>query len=173
MIVEDEPLLNHHNTFLEQVFLSLEGVGISVDNFELDHLCYRVNRLDRYFYLLGLLQNTHILLSESEINGRPIAIFLLKHPIVYQSRKIRLLELPAPKNGSSYEEGYEHVEFVIDQDLKNFTSDYPRVKFDTKGLNKPLNRDVRVSFGAISVKFHELPLRKVIEMEEASQSKAT
>jgi predicted metalloenzyme YecM len=59
----------------------------------------------------------------------------------------------------------EHVEFVIDQDFESFMRRYPDLQFDLKAITKESNPDISLKLGEYSVKFHNLPLDKVIEEE--------
>ncbi|WP_235296955.1 VOC family protein [Portibacter marinus] len=158
--------------FLDTIFRELERSAIKVDHLEMDHLCYRVQSMKRYDEIKTHLTNEYQLLSESLVNGRPIMNFQLIPPLTYQERKIAILEIPAPKHGSKYEEGFEHVEFVIQKSIEEFLEEYKHIPFDLKGLNKPYNREVRVKFDQYSVKFHESSLVEVIRKEkEAKRTK--
>ena len=148
--------------FLDQIFHHLQEDQLDVSSYELDHLCYRVESIERYTELKEVCHKLGSLLSETLINGRPIATFKLQEPILYQGRAIKLLELPSPKPGSPYAEGFEHVEFVIDEDLDSFIARYPQLTFDTKGMKKAINPDVRLAYGPLSVKFHRHNLEYVI-----------
>ena len=149
--------------FLDQVFIHLDHSAIDVSSFELDHICYRVETLDLYHDLKTQLQELGTTLTESNINSRPIFTVKLFQPIVYKNRKIYCLELPSPKPGSFYKEGWEHVEFVIEDTLEAFLESYPKVSFDQKGLTKKVNADLKIQFPGCSVKFHEQSLEYVIK----------
>ena len=159
-------LLGDPTDFLSKIIHLLQQKGIEVSNYELDHICYRVATKERYEYLSNQLMQLGILLVESNINGRLIATFKLNQPICFQNQNIHCIELPAPKIGSFYKEGYEHVEFVIDQPFETFIKKHPMVYFDKKGMNKKLNADLRVKLETYSVKFHHQSLEKVIELEK-------
>jgi len=148
--------------FLHQIFQHLSEDQINVSHYELDHLCYRVETIERYKELKEACSTIGSLLTETLINGRPISTFKLHEPIHYQGRAIELLELPSPKPGSPYAEGFEHVEFVIDEDLDSFVARYPQLSFDTRGMKKAVNPDVRLAYGPLSVKFHRHNLEYVI-----------
>lgn len=149
--------------FLDRLFYFLGQDKIEVDTYMLDHLCYRVETIGRYEQLCkGLAEEGGVLLSGKEIGGRPIAVFKLPTPLAYRERAIPLLELPAPKSGSPYPEGYEHAEFVVDESLPDFMARYPKLDFDTKGLRKAVNPEVRLRYEGMSVKFHEHDLEYVI-----------
>lgn len=150
--------------FLDSIFKQLNELKIDVSEYELDHICYRVASIERYQALKKQLFNHGQPLTESLINGRPIATFRLNKPFVYQNRSIYLLELPAPKSNSKYEEGFEHIEFVIKEILTDFQQRHPTVTFDTKGISKKINPDLRVQLKGGSVKFHLHHLEYVIQV---------
>ncbi len=160
--------LPHPEAFLEQLFAGLELVGVDVSGMHLDHLCYRVETPDRYAQLKKALGGDGELLAETMIGGRPIATFRLQTPIIHGNRAIHLVELPAPKPGSPYAEGWEHAELVVNEDLLTFTRRHPHLNWDLSDLEKPLNADVRLRLGDISVKFHRMPLDEVIRREQSN-----
>jgi hypothetical protein len=99
------------------------------------------------------------------IGGRPIATFKLNAPFVFQGRTVHVIELPAPKDGSPYPEGWEHAEFVVAEDPRAFAARYPELPWDHSGADKPVNADVRLAYAGFSVKFHEHALEAVIAQE--------
>jgi predicted metalloenzyme YecM len=159
-------ILGDPSPFLDQVFSALTLAGIKVESFELDHICYRVAEGARYDLIKDELLKSGSLLSEKEIAGRAIAVIKLTTPIIYHDRQIGYVELPQPKPGSPYPEGYEHVEFVIDESLHSFMARYPDAPFDSNGLRKRINADVRLKYDGFSVKFHEQSLAYVIKYLE-------
>ncbi|WP_143473300.1 VOC family protein [Flavilitoribacter nigricans] len=163
-----DQLLGAPTSFLDQLFSVLANDGIDVSNYELDHICYRVADHERYEDLKTNLAGIGHLLGENLIGGRPIASFRLREPIRYQEREIYVLELPAPKAGSPYPEGFEHVEFVIDQPLEDFVARFPALPFKTHGLAKAINADVQLSYDGFGVKFHRQSLEEVIRQEDAA-----
>lgn len=150
------------DSFLDRIFASLEADGIDVASYELDHVCYRVETDERYEQLKSELSTVGEILSEVMIAGRMIATIHLHDPIVSRGRAISCLELPAPKPGSPYSEGFEHAEFAVG-DLDAFIRNYPGVAFDLSTLHKPVNRDVSRKYDGVSVKFHEYPLEYVVK----------
>lgn len=154
-------------SFLRKLFASLEGSSVDVSGFELDHLCYRVETLDRYVELKKQLDAEGTLLAESVIGGRPIACYRLHVTFQFDGRSIDVLELPAPKPGSPYPEGFEHAEFVVHEDLLAFTKRHPKLDRDLGDPAKSINADVRLRFDGFSVKFHRRSLAGVIELERA------
>lgn len=141
---------------------------MDVRGLQLDHLCYRVGTTERYALLREALCNESELLAETMISGRPIATFRLHAPIIHGARAIHLVELPAPKPGSAYTEGWEHAEFVVNEDLLAFTQRHAHLNWDLTDLDKPMNADVRLRLGDFSVKFHRMALDEVIRREQAS-----
>jgi predicted metalloenzyme YecM len=156
-------ILGPPESFLQEIFKNLEADAANVSKSILDHICYRVETYDRYLFLKNQLLAIGTLLTESEIGGRPIASFKLFEPIVFEGRNIGVIELPAPKTGSFYPEGYEHAEFVIDVDFETFIKNHPHIKFDKRAINKTINPEIIIKYGELSVKFHHHTLEYVIE----------
>lgn len=162
-------LLNGIESFLENLFQEISAVGVDVSAFQMDHVCYRVADMGRYEelkhawgrYVEGFES------YESEVNGRPISVFVLMHPPTIGGRLIPVIELPAPKAGAAYPEGWEHAEFVIEEPFEAFMERYPMLEFDKKGLSKTINPELGLKLGGgLQVKFHHLPLSRVIEIEQ-------
>lgn len=156
-------ILGNPENFIGNLLCKLNKAGINVQQFEMDHICYRVETEKKYNEIKKALLNYGVLLTEKEIGGRPISIIKLDRAIQFRNRKISLIELPAPKAGSYYKEGFEHIEFVIGEDPKNFIKRYPEISFDKKGLDKKINADLRINFGDCSVKFHQHSIEYVVK----------
>lgn len=156
-------VLKSPKLFLDKIFNWLTEEGIDVANYELDHICYRVSSMKRYQEICDIMSIHGQLLSETIINDRPISSFRLEEAIIYGDRKISVFEIPSPKPGSLYEEGYEHVEFVIPHKLESFMDMYPDIQFDTSGIFKKVNADIRIKGQGFSVKFHNQSLEYVIK----------
>ncbi|MEN0003015.1 MAG: VOC family protein [Bacteroidota bacterium] len=155
-------LLAPTTPFLNQIMNALKADQINVASLELDHICYRVETFTRYEELKEALALFGVLLAESQIGGRPIATYKLHEPIRFREREIWCLELPAPKAKTPYMEGFEHVEFVINEPFDVFMNAHPQVQFDTKGMHKAVNADIRVCYPSCCVKFHHHSLEYVI-----------
>jgi len=122
--------------------------------------------MERYEELKKELSQEHTLLHEAMVSNRPIAAYKLKEPILFAGSEIPLLELPAPKPGSSYEEGFEHAEAVIKESFTDFAAKYPHIEFDWKGSKKAHNPELRIKLGEVAIKFHHLSLEEVIAQEK-------
>jgi len=155
-------LLGDSTSFLEHIFRYLSSKKVDVSDYELDHICYRVETKERYQYLKKALIDVGELLKESQIGGRAITSIKLVEPIIYKNRKIWVVELPAPKKGSFYKEGFEHVEFVIDTPFDTFMKTHAHLSFVTKDLKKSVNQGVTLKETDFSVKFHHHSLEYVI-----------
>jgi len=155
--------------FLHHLFTTLQTNGLDVEGLELDHLCYRVATVERYARCKELFAQHGTLLAESLIAGRPIATFRLHQGFQFRGRMIDVVELPSPKPGSAYPEGYEHAEFVVDEDLLTFTQRFPKLGWKLDNLRKTTNPDVRLRYPDLSVKFHRQSLADVIAQELLDQ----
>jgi|SaaInl74LU_5_DNA_1037368.scaffolds.fasta_scaffold25523_2 hypothetical protein len=173
--------------------LKTSEYDIDVTDLQADHVCYRTESMAQYTELVEALQSSEAsgsftLLVESEIGGRPIATFKLLQPIEIRSsgncrHSIDVIEIPSPKEGSPYDAGLEHIEFVIGDGthkspmndevhatvLEGWMRKYP-ISWNTKACQKKCNPDVSLKmelydYGRVSVKFHLIPLEAVIKFE--------
>lgn len=155
-------IIGDYKFFLDKIFANLKSAGFDNAEFkELDHIAYRVETLERYEELKNKLTEFASAESEVEISGRPISIFKLKEPLVYEKYKIPCLELPAPKIGRKFKEGLEHAEFVINSTLPEFLEEHKNVKFNVSEYQKEINPALIVEFGDCAVKFHEQSLLEI------------
>ena len=166
-IVEREYLDIETPLFVDAAVRQLSDIGIDVSDFFLDHICYRCATESEYSSVKSLLFSLGELLVEQPIAGRLISTFKLYKPIVSGNRFIPLVELPAPKRGSDYQSGLEHVEFVLPAEvsLNEYMKMHPSANWDQRGINKPSNPDIRLDFEGYSIKFHKQPLEIVIANE--------
>jgi uncharacterized protein len=134
-----------------------------------DHICYRTATVKEYETLRKILNAKESLLTESCVNGRPIAVFNLREPIVVDGRFIiDTFELPAPKIGKHYKSGFEHIEVVVKgplEDLRERLCD-KQLKMEWGGSDE--NRELVVATHGGVIKFHEQRLDQVIALEKAA-----
>lgn len=145
----------------------LVEVGIPARSLKSDHLCFRVGTSEEYDFYKATLSHHGELLTEAMVNGRAISTFRLTSPFQTECHEIPLLELPAPKQGTSYPTGFEHAEFVVNECFATFRAKFPHLDF-AEGGNQTLNPELCLRLGeGIQAKFHHLTLGRVIELEEA------
>lgn len=153
---------------LDKIFQNLKTHQIDIKNWEIDHLCYRTSSLENYDDTKKVFQKLGKLLIESEVNGRMIATYKLQNPIFYNKWIIDLIEVPAPKPGKITEEGFEHIEVVIDESFKEFQDRHSQITFSKKGLDKDLNPELEIKFPSCAIKFHHKSLEHIINIERNS-----
>lgn len=133
-----------------------------------DTICYRVETMARYDELKTELAKAAFLLSETEINGRLIAVYALDEPLAAgEQHAISYIELPQPKPGSKYPEGIDHLQFVTRLPLPTFRAQHEDISFDEKGLEHRLNPLVKLVGQSVSVKFHDKHMGSVVELEKS------
>lgn len=160
-------LLGDYEAFITGVSRGLISCGISRDELAMmDHVCYRVKTDERYKELLKTFSSAATLLGVAEVSGRPIATFEFNEYLEVDGWHVSYLELPAPKEGSPYDEGLEHAELVVTGGLERFAAKHRELPFDTKGLAKTINAELGLRVGDLSVKFHEQPLGAVVRIEQ-------
>lgn len=162
-----DEILGDYETFVKGIGTGLAASGIERSELSMmDHLCYRVETHERYGELLTKFGSFAVLLGEAEVSGRNIATFELDEYITADGWTVPYIELPEPKDGSSYREGLEHAELVVIGGLDRFARRHKNLTFDTKGMSKDINPELGLRTDALSVKFHEQPLGAVVRIEQ-------
>ena len=144
--------------FLDQLVTYLKSHNLLQSGQEIDHVCYRIETINDYLRIVSEMKDKYgKVIADSMISGRPITIIQLHEPILYQDFLISCVELPCPKTGSFYEQGWEHIEVVIGQqgqncidnkvELEKFVSEHSieGLIFDIRAIEKHVNADVSVS----------------------------
>jgi uncharacterized protein len=158
---------NQAETFLSSLFKKMSSHQLELaPQWDIDHLCYRVETSSDYDKYKEAFSKLGHLLAETEVRGRLISTFELHTPIYFQNWMIKLLELPAPKEGKKTKTGFEHIEVVVDSSLEELAQRYPKLDWDRSGLEKIYNSELEISFGSGAVKFHNLSLKSVINFEQ-------
>ncbi|MBC7660566.1 MAG: VOC family protein [Chitinophagaceae bacterium] len=156
--------------FVEELLIEADRIDLSLEDFEMDHICYRVSSLDQYSRICNILLEGSQRLIEAPVNGRLITTFKLTLPIKAAGREIFVIEVPQPKPGVPYDDGFEHAEFVVNIPLAELMRQYSEVTFDTSACAKPTNPEVRILLSSgKSLKFHNMSLEHIIKKEIASQ----
>ncbi len=160
-------IIGDYEAFINKTNSGLKATGIDRSELAMcDHLCYRVETLERYEEMSQLLSEKAISLGEAEVSGRMIATFEFIELLEAGGWRIPYLELPQPKGGSPYLEGLEHAEFVVIGNLERFQQRHSELPFNTKGMSKKINAELGLKTGDLSVKFHMQQLGAVIEIEK-------
>jgi predicted metalloenzyme YecM len=149
------------------VLTQVREAGFHLDEFvQIDHMCYRTVSLQNYQSVKRQLAGVGQLLRETRVNGRPIAVFRLHQPVRFDGWRIDAVELPAPKPGRDWDEGLEHIEFVLFDDIKTFLARHKDKEFDLKSMERGINPEVGYSLGRYGVKFHLLSLPAAVYLEQ-------
>lgn len=155
-------MLENYKSFLDKIFSNLKNAGFRDEEFiEIDHIAYRTETFERYTELKDEFEKISSNSYEAIISGRPIMVYRLKEPLIYENWKVEGLELCAPKEGSFYSEGLEHAEFVTRKSLEEFRYDHENVDFNMKAYSKEDNPELILDFKDCAVKFHTQSLLKI------------
>lgn len=161
-----EGIIGDYPSFLEDILGRVTAEGFDLSDFvQIDHMCYRTTSLQNYSEKKSELSSVSQLLGETMVNGRPISTFRLHEPIMHAPWRIDAIELPAPKSGSDHQEGLEHVEFVLFDDIPTFLKKYEGKPFEMRAADRGVNPEVGLQLGEVSVKFHLLNLPTVVYLE--------
>lgn len=167
----------------EQALLQLaDKLALDLTQFEADHIALRCNQNTTAERWKTELLTVGSLLSENNINGRPICLFSLNEKITVGPWAIDCIELPWPGQRFYPREGWEHVELVLGGDPQTLhpralaclsdralASPHIKLKFSQPGSDRErlANPTLAVSDGETTIKFHPYSIRDVVASEQA------
>ncbi|GAA5188472.1 VOC family protein [Ferrimonas gelatinilytica] len=178
-------LMQQLPAFAERAGALADRLGLVRRQLQADHIALRVTELSDAIALKSAFMERGRLLSEKQINGRPIALIQLDLPIQVGPWAIELVELPFP-DGRKRPDGWEHVELVLPcqaeteeemlrevRSLPAIIAKWPVLKDGSLGITiktrcptgegEPLpNPTVSFSQDGISVKIHPHDIRDVL-----------
>lgn len=128
-----------------------------------DTVCLQVPSNNRYTQLRGELDEWGELISESEVNGRLIAVFELHRALEADGWSPSFVELPQPKTGAEGE-GIRHLQFVVRTGVESFRRRHRHLDFDERGNAR--NRLLEFTGSSVVVRFHDKNMGAVIELEQ-------
>jgi hypothetical protein len=153
--------------FLNQLYIDLKSLSATFPkHWHIDHICYRTSTNAQYVSLKKAFLDFSDLMIESPINGRNISTFALREPLIFNEHHIYNVELPEPKPGSQYQDGFEHIEMVCDKPLNSLPTLYPQLHWKPQSGNKAYNTELRCDFKSGSIKFHNQALSSVIHLKK-------
>ena len=156
--------------FLNTIWSEIQSKEIPFqESWDIDHLCYRVETEGAYQDKKSAFSQFGDLLGESVVNGRLISTYKLHLPISFKMFQIDLIELPSPKKGASYREGFEHIEVVVDEDFCELEKKLKDHKIKKSGLEKLINQELAVCLTGGVIKFHQLSLESLMTLERNTE----
>ncbi|MBG5918195.1 MULTISPECIES: VOC family protein [Providencia] len=178
-VLELHDLWNALPEFEQKLAKVAAELSLSLTDYQIDHIsvrCHHIETAQRW--QTGLLKCAQ-LLSENEINGRPICLFELNRPLVIAAQEVSVVELPFPKDKRYAQESWEHIELVMNVAPEQLESaalallpqplpeGYSVKMSQPKGQSESLpNPTLAVTNGEITVKYHPYTLKQVIESEK-------
>lgn len=153
-------------SFLDDVNNLSKKIKLDTNTFKMDHLCYRVESHVSYEEYKANFELIGTLLIEAKVNGRLISTFKLYNPIIYHDRRIYFIELPQPKESSKYKNGFEHVEYLVDESFEVFASKNQHCHFTNEIVNEK-NSGLKLKISdQFQIKFKHKSLEEIIEEEK-------
>ncbi len=100
--------------FAQKIAELCQLLGLDATHLEADHIAMRINHPEAAELAELLWSECGTVISKAQINGRPIVVIKLDHPVNIGIWTTSCIELPYPLPGKAYsQQGWEHVEFVI------------------------------------------------------------
>ncbi len=184
-----ELMLQDLDAFVEKIEALASMLSLDLSLAQADHIALRINDTQTALQAHQAWAQYGKVISQAQINGRPIIVIEFDKMLESRGWKIECLELPYPAEGKIYPtEGWEHVEFVIpshaetaDEFLADLKHTYPafggrlaqleamgvKIKLSSpKGEGERLNNPtVAFKYQGVCIKLHPHSLKAIVESE--------
>lgn len=114
-----EQLIQSWPAFETQIVAFLKTLDLADKALFYDHVALRVNSIASANALKDAFSHKGKVISDNIINGRTILIIELDTPLTLGRFSIACVELPYPSDKVYPQEGWEHIELVIDSKAKD------------------------------------------------------
>ena len=147
-------LIGDYRAFFSDVFQEMKTRGIDIRGMPVSHLLYRVATLQEYEIARNHLKAFCRDFVEAPFNGRAIAIFVLKEPLILaEGFGVSVIELPAPKIMSPHPTGLESMGMVVGKALPEFIVRHASglIDINDQSASISLAKDRKVKFCALAL----------------------
>ena len=156
-------ILSNYKKFLDQIFSKLRGIGIDTSDLKLDHIAYKVSKVEEYDKLKPEFLKIGNLFRENLVGGRMVGIFKLFEPLEYNGNHFLAVELVSPKDGEICKTGLEHAEFILNESFDSLMGKYPNLSWDKSNVDRKQYPMLKLKLGeGIQVNF---PKEGILEGE--------
>ncbi|MCL1124337.1 VOC family protein [Shewanella surugensis] len=112
-IIHYAELVQSWPSFSKKIQSFMDELGFTALKLNCDHAAIRINHLDIAEQLKNHAHEYGQIISENNINGRPILIIQLNQALIIGDVNVHYLELPFPNDKHYPVEGWEHIELVF------------------------------------------------------------
>lgn len=183
-------MLNKIDDFLDNIQALCSELSMDLSSYQADHIALRINDSEVAKAAHQAWLPYGQVISEAQINGRPIVVLAFNQPVKSHGWSIECLELPYPAIGKQHPvEDWEHVEFVVPSQaqtaealLQDLYSKFPELesqleKAKARGVKVKLsspkgegerlaNPTVAFKFNNICIKLHPHSLKNIVASEQ-------
>lgn len=165
--IQIDQIIGPWSIFLDTIFKDLEKSNIDASQYELDHVAYRATTDTSFNQISEALSKVAKRINRNTIRNRFIDIFELETPLSYKGRSIKFVELTAPADGDTFNEGLEHVEFIINNiSLADFVKKYHGLDWNLNAIDREIGPDIGIRLqSGYGAKFKTMSMAEIIRLE--------
>lgn len=121
--------------FMTDLESRLGKIGIKLNEFPIDHICYRVTNSKDFTKYFDIFKNASRLYTKKHFHDRYFCMFALKLPLTYLNIDIPYIEFSEPGGSDTYDTGFQHIEYHSNKSVKDVNpegSGYEHLLFSNK-----------------------------------------
>lgn len=109
--MEKGSLEEEFNRFITELESRLNKINIDLEDYLVDHVCYRVSSTSEYQVLFDMFREESVLYTTKHFHERKFHLFVLKDSLKHKSISVPYLEFSEPGGSDDYSTGFQHLEF--------------------------------------------------------------
>lgn len=159
--------MKDYKEFLDTIFEKIKTAGLDVKGLKLDHIAFYTASNEEYDQIKPEFEKLGMFDHEAILSNRRVGVVKLSNLFVYEDYEIEAVELIEPRDGEKHSSGWEHAEFVTDEEYEDILRRYPNVKWETSSMDRPIYSHITIVLEKdLKVKFHHSSILECIKMEK-------
>ena len=112
-------LQKEYEIFVEEMIERCKLIGLDINSFPIDHVCYRAKDIESFNTFLEMFQSISALYTIKSHHGRKFFTFFLKDALDYKNISSYVIEYSEPGGSDTYDNGFQHLELLTNKSYED------------------------------------------------------
>jgi predicted metalloenzyme YecM len=117
--MQDINLQKEYEIFMEEMAKRSKLIGLDIDSFPIDHVCYRAKDIESFNIFLELFKSLSVIYTVKTYHERKFYTFFLKDALTYKNISSYVIEYSEPGGSDTYDNGFQHLELLTNKSYED------------------------------------------------------
>lgn len=161
-----QKLIGDYQSFFSDLLQRMKALNLPIAGLPMSHLLYRTATVPEYLHLRDALIKHCSEFVETQFNGRPVSVLVLKEPLHLEDGfTVSMIELPAPRPVHMYPSGLESIGLVLGNRLPQFIQRHEDVLTGVKDHGEHCQPAFITFDNDKTAKFYDISLREIVLLQ--------